>query len=166
MTIRRLNPEEWQAYRALRLESLRSDPQAFGATLASNLERPDAWWRTRLEAAQEGVSSLLLFAEEDGQLFGMIGAFPAEEARTLNMISMFVLFRHRGLGIGTRLLDRLIEEVRASGEFDSLQLDVNSEQTAAVALYRSAGFVTTDEAEVDHHDGSRHIQLTMKRSLT
>ena len=38
-------PEDWQAAREIRLESLLRDPQAFGATYAEAVDRTEAEWR-------------------------------------------------------------------------------------------------------------------------
>jgi 8-oxo-dGTP diphosphatase len=47
---------------------------------------------------------------------------------------------HRGHGLGRRLLDSLVAGAQAA-DVELLTLDVRHDQTAALALYRSAGFV-------------------------
>ena len=70
-----LTADDWQAYKAIRLEALRNAPQAFGSTYADNMKHPDSFWRGRLEEAAAGERSWLLFARHEDQLVGLIGAF-------------------------------------------------------------------------------------------
>src|ERR1700678_1277754 len=75
ITIQRLPPHEWPAYKAIRMEALKSDPQAFGASHAKSLELTDDHWRQRLVAALESRVSSLLFAKDaSGNVVGIIGS--------------------------------------------------------------------------------------------
>lgn len=47
----------------------------------------------------------------------------------------------RGAGIGSALLAACIAEVRSRGSIEMLTLSVTSDNAAAIALYRRAGFV-------------------------
>lgn len=48
MTLRRLMPDDWAAFRDIRLDMLARDPRAFGATHADWLAKPEAEIRDRL----------------------------------------------------------------------------------------------------------------------
>jgi hypothetical protein len=69
--ILRLPPHRWQDDRDLRLEALCKDPQVFGASCEDNARKPEAYWCGRLE----DTSGWLLFAQSEGRLVGMIGAY-------------------------------------------------------------------------------------------
>ena len=71
-----LAPDEWPAYRALRLRALTEEPQAFGESYANAAALPEARWRRRLEEAQEGARRVLLFARRADRLVGMMAAMP------------------------------------------------------------------------------------------
>lgn len=42
--VRRLLPDEWRAYRAIRLRALADAPEAYGSTLARGEGLPDETW--------------------------------------------------------------------------------------------------------------------------
>ncbi|MDX6640205.1 MAG: hypothetical protein QOF12_1216 [Solirubrobacteraceae bacterium] len=56
---------------------------------------------------------------------------------------LFVLESARGSGLGRALLDAVVEQARVRG-CRRVELDVNDNNTAALALYRSMGFSNDD----------------------
>lgn len=164
VAIIRLPIERWREYRALRLRGLREDARAFGSTYAENVGRPDAWWIGRLADAAAG-HSLLLFAERDGALAGMIGAIYEDEPGIAAVISVYVPAEQRGHGIGAQLLDATLAALRARPEPHTARLTVNAVQTAAIALYRRAGFATVAVERNRMGDGVEHDELVMERTL-
>ena len=74
----KLTVNDWQEYKKIRLDALQNAPQAFGSSYADNREKPDSYWQSRLEDAANGNGSWLLFAKENQQLVGIIGAFIEE----------------------------------------------------------------------------------------
>jgi GNAT superfamily N-acetyltransferase len=157
MKIVKLAPERWQEYRELRLEALKTDPEAFGASYESTLQRTAEWWIGRLQAARIDPNQTILFAEEDGRLLGMAGTYPEEEAGCVDVISMYVTPTARGKGIGRALLQSVTKEIVAK----EIRLCVNATLPAAVRLYQSFGFVTIAETIVSRTDGSTYPQLFM-----
>ena len=51
MQVRRVRPDEWRALRDVRLRALETDPDAFGATVAEALARPDEEWQSRADGS-------------------------------------------------------------------------------------------------------------------
>jgi ribosomal protein S18 acetylase RimI-like enzyme len=142
--ITRLPVERWQEYRELRLRALETDPQAFGQSWAEAVKHPEERWRLRLIDAEQGTS-WLVFAERGGQLVGMAGAhqWPEDiEANRAMIIAVFVDESTRGQGIAERLMQAVMDEMRAAG-LTSAILAVNPVQTAAVRLYEKMGFRVT-----------------------
>jgi len=114
ITIERLSPDDWPAYRAIRLEALQDSPQAFGASYADAVAKPDAFWRHRLEQAQAQVDNWLLFARKEGQLVGIIGAFTSNDPHIAEIISVYVSPTARGCGIAQRLMTAILDELARS----------------------------------------------------
>lgn len=158
MQIVKLMPNRWEEYRDLRLEALRTDPDAFGATIEGTLARPEAWWRDVLSTALVNPNKTAVFAELDGRLIGMAGAYPEEAPGCVDITGMFVTPTQRGKGIGRRLLQAVTDEVTA----ETVRLYVNASMTAAVTLYERFGFVTFTTGPVVRADGSSFDQLGME----
>ena len=142
VTLRRARAEEWEALRDLRLESLKTDPLAFGSTLARELAYPEARWReTAAEGAEATDSSTWVAEGADGRLVGMIVAARVEGKD--HLFAMWVAPRVRHQGVGARLLDAALTWMWARDPASIVRLAVNPRQEAAIALYRSRGFRPT-----------------------
>ena len=161
----RLDPDEWKAYKALRLEALQNAPQAFGSTYDTNLARSETFWRGRLVEAEIGERGWLLFARIDGQLVGMVGAYCTDEAAVAEVISTYVTPAYRGRGVAHILMDVLLETLTQTGQFKRATLGVNQQQVAAVRLYERCGFEHIRTQPVQMGDGQTYIGIVMERPL-
>ncbi len=144
MEVRRLQPQEWEAYRAIRLQALEDAPDAFGATLAEAQAWPLDEWQARLVRAQTSGIDCPLGAEVDGELAGLCWAkVDAQDPDLVNLYQMWVAPAARGQGVAGALLDRAVAWARARGA-RRMQLGVNCANTGAVRLYERAGFKAVD----------------------
>lgn len=157
-----LPSDRWDDYRALRLEALRTEPQAFGASCEENLGKPEAYWRGRLEDSE----GLLLFAQMEGRLVGMVGAFPSGEDGLVELISLYVIPSERGHGVAHALLAAVLGALQASGTYRRVRLAVNEMQTAALALYERWGFVPEGAMEARMGDGKIHQERILSRPIS
>lgn len=140
VTIRLLAPHEWCTYRDLRLAALADSPDAFGSTLAAELDRQPDQWRDRLAAAQVSGGDLPLVAIAEGRAVGLVWAKEDVVVSGLvNVFQMWVAPEARKQGIARAMLDQVISWARSIDAI-ALQLGVTSGDTAAARLYTSAGF--------------------------
>lgn len=104
-----------------------------------------------------------LVADADGEIVGhlLLQRSPQAEATTAE-IALFVAEQWRGRGLGRSLIDAATQRARAAG-YSRLDLQVLPGNDAAVALYRSAGFVA--EAQSDMELVGRRV-LLMSLDLT
>lgn len=154
----------WREARRIRLEALQDSPQAFGSSYEREAAQPDEFWIGRLREAEEGRSHSL-YAEHDGKLVGMIGAYFEAGPEVASVVAMYVAPAYRGQGVGRMLVDAILDRLRERPETLKAKLLVNVEQAAAVRLYRSAGFVEVGTERIPLGDGRVYDELIMERSL-
>jgi len=134
MEIQRLIPDQGQRLRAIRLNSLRDAPDAFGSTLAETAARPIDSWRQQL------IELATFVAVVDGADLGIVRAAPADgNPQAGFLISMWVAPAARGKGVGDALIDAVVGWARSQG-LAQLLLDVGDDNGPAIALYARKGF--------------------------
>jgi ribosomal protein S18 acetylase RimI-like enzyme len=90
-------------------------------------------WRSKLDDS----SAALLVAKSGQEVVGFADVYPHSEHG--HVLGMFVDERFRGQGVGTALLDRLLDWAREKN-IRSLSLHVFPHNARAIALYKRAGF--------------------------
>ena len=160
--IRRLAPSEGAAYREIRLEALRLNPEAFGSTFEAESVRP-------LEHFSERVASCPVFGAFRGaEIVGMAGFWDREGAKDAHkgyLWGMYVRHDARNAGVGRKLAEAVIDCAREHVEI--LQLDVVSENAAARRLYASLGFVEYGlERKALKQHGRYYDEVLMAKVLT
>ena len=141
MHIRRLAAEDVNAYRVLRLDALRESPTSFGSAYEDEEPRPLADWVTFMAGSEERV---FYGAFSEGELVGSVGIEREggrKERHRAFVRGMYVHAKHRGSGLGRQLLVAALEHAAGWAGLEQVTLAVTSGNTAAVALYRSAGFI-------------------------
>lgn len=163
MEVRRIRAHEWAELRALRLAALQDVPDAFTATFEEESGLPTHTWERWARSSADGGPSFVALAldADTGVLGGLAGGRPHDELDDANhLFSMWVDPRARHGGVGRRLVEAVIGW---SGSTDRprLLLRVSESNEAALTLYRSCGFVPTDE-RVPLRPGSETWTVTME----
>lgn len=144
MEIRLLEAEDTAAYWELRLQALRDEPQAFGASYEVNLAIPEAEKLRFFANRIVGPDNFMVGAFEEEKLVGMAGFFRESGLKDRHKGSVWGMYvapeaRHRATG--QAVLTRLIEQARTIEGVEQILLAVVTTQTAARALYLRLGFV-------------------------
>src|SRR5579863_1477813 len=160
--VRRLAPSEGAAYREIRLEALRSSPEAFGSTYEAESVRPLAHFSER-------VASCPVFgAFRDAEIVGMAGFLGREGAKDAHkgyLWGMYVRVSARNAGVGRKLAQAVIDYARQHVEV--LQLDVVRENETARRLYARLGFVEYGiERKSLKQNGRYYDEVLMAKDLT
>jgi len=153
-----VTPEDWQAWRELRLRALAEAPYAFSSTLADWEAAPEARWRDRLAVAD----SRSFLALAGGRAVGMASGIPGDEQGTVELVSMYVAPEGRSLGVA----DALVHDVEAWAlEVGAarLCLGVRATNDRARRVYERHGLVVTGERERDTPD--EPLELEMSKEL-
>ena len=135
-TIRRLTLDDANSFRAIRLEALKANPDAFGSTFELEDKLDVAWFGGRLE------NSHVMGAFRDGELVGTAG-FAIQQgqknAHKGRLWGMYVRPSSRNLGVGRLLVSAVLDVARENVEL--IQLSVVKENRPARRLYESVGFL-------------------------
>jgi len=147
MIVRRITRNDVEAFRALRLRSLRSDPDAFDSSYDREAGRSLDTWTTWAALSANGPDQAMFLAEANGEPIGLSGAFRLEdEPRTMHLVAMWVDPSHRRYGVARALTKTIIDWARHS-DADAVALWVVEGNEAARRLYESEGFTTTGESK-------------------
>ncbi|MFF3372336.1 GNAT family N-acetyltransferase [Streptomyces sp. NPDC002680] len=148
--VERVGDENWAALKAVRLRALEADPEAFGATLAEERARDEAFWRRRILV---GDWFLARAAEEAVGVAALVTP-PAPSGDERQLDAMWVVPAWRGRGVGEALIYAAVEHA-ARGGATSVSLTVVDGNTAARGLYRRMGFQPTGERSPRPRDPGR-----------
>jgi ribosomal protein S18 acetylase RimI-like enzyme len=134
--LRRIGPDDWAAFKEVRLRALADAPDAFGAVLADARQQPDSLWQER--AAGPGPT---LVGLAGGAPVAMGGLFAPEDHDLVFVWGMWTAPEARGRGWAGRILDDLLVRARVIGR--DVVLHVTEGNDAARRLYVGRGFEPT-----------------------
>lgn len=155
--VQAVGPDDWKAWRELRLAALAEAPYAFGSQLADWVDAPEQRWRERLAV----TGAYQVIASIDGTPAGMAGGFPDNDSAEL--VSMWVAPAGRGHGVGNALMTAIEDWARGTGA-TVLELSVVPGNDPAHNLYLRHGFEDTDVPGDLMPDGVRR-ELVMHKQL-
>ena len=160
--IRPVTAADADAYRDIRLEALKQQPQAFSSTFARESEQPLPWFIERIATGH------VIGAFADGRLVGVAGCWRQDgekERHKAALWGMYVRPAARRSGVGRRLVEAIL--AHAATRVEQVNLSVVSGNEAALRLYRNAGFVEYGrEMRALKEDGRYFDEILMVRFLT
>lgn len=137
--IRRLTPEDWAAFRTIRLRSLHDAPEVYGTTLDQEADKPEAFWRESLADPANAIFCGFL----DGEVVALAGLRDGAGGNVRHrgfVWGVFVAERCRGAGVGTALMRGLLDNADARPEIDFTELNVRADNASAARLYERLGY--------------------------
>lgn len=163
--VRRVVPEDWAAWKAVRFRALTDSPGAFGRTLEEEAVYEDHVWIDRTLASSTGPAAAAFVGADDTADFGgMVAAYSADSAEgSVELVSMWVDPTNRGQGAGQALVHAVTDWAAASG-FSTVNLWVVRDNDGARRLYERCGFSATGETAPLPADPSVE-EVRMARSL-
>lgn len=140
--IRLVVPADLEAFRTLRLEALQRHPEAFGANYTDQVNRPDEFWRDRIQQGIGGPSGATYIADTGQDLGGMIGIRRNEGAKLQHSAIVWGVYVRPELR-GQKVADALLAACLAWAESQALRLvrlSVVASNGSALRLYLRHGF--------------------------
>jgi ribosomal-protein-alanine N-acetyltransferase len=119
----------------------------------------DAWDRDQfLDYFAQSDRSLVLTATINGIVVGYAVGFHGQTRAEIHSVA--VATTHRGHGVATALLERVIGLLRKRG-FRTVSLNVRMENRAAIELYRRLGFQRVRRVNRYYEDGAPAWRMRM-----
>lgn len=141
MLMRTLTPDDAPAFQALRLRGLQECPQAFSSSFEEEVVTPLAEIELRLQPKPD---SAIFGAFRAGVLVALVGIQKegmAKLAHKAFVWGVYVAPEARSVGIGAQLLGHALRHAAEVLAVRQVNLGVNTQNTAAIALYKKLGFV-------------------------
>ena len=140
--VRRLEPDDWQLWRDVRLAALADAPYAFGSTLAYEQGFDEARWRRRLTRTT-GMSAAAFL---DGNPVGIISCWIPDGTDLVFLVALWVAPAARGHGAGDALVTDVLGWAAEHG-YPLVELRVADGNHAARNLFLRNGFTPTGRHE-------------------
>jgi ribosomal protein S18 acetylase RimI-like enzyme len=141
VVIRRLAPKDVSAYRRVRLEALKGEPENYGSTFEEESIKPKLISEDPI--VQQSPIHVVFGAFHENDLVGIMAYFREERHKLRHrgkVTQVYVSPDYRGQGIAKRLLKDLVDYAFAQPEIEVLTLEVVDSNKAAVRVYESVGF--------------------------
>ncbi|MDA0184830.1 GNAT family N-acetyltransferase [Solirubrobacter phytolaccae] len=156
MRVRHVLAHEGERLREIRLRSLATDPEAFGATFEGDASRPADWWERGARHSEQGVQRTFVVVDEEDRWLGMALVRADDESPGDAVINaMWIAPEARRQGMGRALLEACVEWA-LERRFRAVNLAVRIINAPARAAYASAGFEFV-RAERDEHQLKRPL---------
>jgi L-phenylalanine/L-methionine N-acetyltransferase len=136
ITIRRARPDDAEA-----LVACLSHPEVARGLLQLPYGSVE-FWRKRIADMPHGTAEIMLLAEVQGAVVGNAGftTFPQQRRRHAVGMGISVLPESQGQGVGSALMAALLDYADQWAHVLRVELNVFTDNTAAIALYRKFGF--------------------------
>lgn len=156
--VRRVEADEWEVVREIRLRGLRDAPDFFWSTYEDEVDQTPEWWREFVDAGAWFV------AWDSGRPVGVVAAIRDGSlgATTRQLISMWVAPEARERRVAERLVNEVKEWAAQEGA-DRLLLDVTQGNDRARRLYERCAFRVTGRTTAHPRDsGLRELEMELR----
>lgn len=125
---------------------LREEAAYFSTRYEDAVREPDSTWQAWVGEAAQGVEKVLLVAEDDDGVLGVVGAFRRLDPGEVQLVSLWVDPRARGRGVARSLIRAVADWAQGLGA-GRVVLFVQEANAPGRALYLRAGFRPTGDRE-------------------
>lgn len=157
-------PDDWAAYRDLRLRALRDAPLAFLEKLPAAEALGEVEWRARI--APRDSRRVLVARDDAGAWLGSMIVYTDDRVDAW-LVAVWVAPEARGTGLAERMLRDQVAWARDVLGARRLILHVGGTNPRARALYERVGFRATGQVDhfADHPEDEHVLELPLHAPL-
>lgn len=134
---------DFENIKSLMLQALESDTFAFSVSHEEYQLNSPEWWHRYIDPFLFGFSQEMFLAKDNEKPVGMVGIIYDHIPRKKHVATMvwfYVLPEYRNMKIGSVLLNKIEERIKATPAIKKLLLFVNEPQEKAIEIYKKYGF--------------------------
>jgi RimJ/RimL family protein N-acetyltransferase len=142
IAVRPFQPDEWPAYKRIRLQALATDPHVFGSNLAKEEAHPDTHWQSALQDPAIGIFGV--YAQE--VLVGMTGVALKRDDPTGRVCVLWGSWLQpdfRKKGFSTLMYQARLDWARAHPTVQRVIVSHRASNLASMHANQKHGFVKT-----------------------
>ena len=152
ISVRRIQIDEGELFKRMRLTALRESPFAFASTYKAALRRSPKGWSEQADSTAQGSNRCTFIAFSDDSPIGIAALYRTkEESDTGELLQVWVSPEHRGRGVARDLMDAVFQWASANG-FRAVVTTIGKGNVRALRFYQKHGFKRNSEASLDGPD--------------
>lgn len=162
LIVRKLDPEDIDVFRMLRLEALQKAPGSFASSYDDWVALPKEEWIRRM--TEDPVFAAFRSGKPVG-IMGLLREKPSKMAHRASLILVYVVEQERGSGAAAKLL-AYADRYAGENGISQLELNASAENPAALRFYQREGFVEIGRIPAGfRHDGKDITDVLMMRPV-
>jgi RimJ/RimL family protein N-acetyltransferase len=158
ITVRALEPSEWEIFRDLRLEALRAAPGAFSLSYNEVVAWSPENWQSETKGPDHQVFGLF----DDERLIGITGVFTYRgdpTGQTALLAMSFILPSYRGRGLSRMFYDARLAWIRSQPQFRHILVSHRKSNEISRRANQQHGFVQTKSVPHTWPDGDTEDEV-------
>jgi ribosomal protein S18 acetylase RimI-like enzyme len=153
--VRRLEPQDHELLRAMRLRALSLEPHSFGSTFERESAFTEDTWRSRLRP--DGNPHFACF-DDAGEPIGLVAGMRGDDGQIAELVGMWVEPHARGSGAADALVGEIVVWAITQGCV-AVRLHVTDGNARAEGMYRRNGFERTGRTFLRERDGFPEVEM-------
>lgn len=165
ITIRLLEAQDWELFRAIRLEALAESPQFFGSSYAQENQFTEQQWQERVYQHNRTAHFGLFRGENIIGLTGIVLDRDDPAGRTALLIASYIQPAYRRRGLSDLLYQARIDWAKKHPSIDKIVVSHRSDNVASQHANQRHGFVYTHTTARGWHDGKTADEIYYQRII-
>ena len=166
--IRKLNINDIDAFRSIRIKGLKSDPYAFSSSPEDDATRDPEVLKERF--GSHSINNFIMGYFIDEKLIGVVGFVRESHIKRIHIgwiWGMYVDTDHRSKKFGDKLFAECIKEAEKCDGLEIIELGVAESNDSALSLYKKYGFVEYGkEIHAIKYDGKYYDEYLMYKKIS